>query len=176
MSDIPDLPGPTRLRARERYAEAILSALWKLAEQDDRRMTADKDGVYFCGSLHIVVRELIPQAQQGEVVNILKSTGAVTNVSHGFWRLNRRHVFEDDEGNAIAADVPSYGHDSQRTVNDRNMRTLASRVDDLETQVENLTKVVMGLSEVRTQLVEEPKTVTGQAHVELVDDLLNMNE
>jgi hypothetical protein len=162
-----------RMRAQDRYAQEVLTYLWENAEAlgETGTVTVDADGVIFHGSLHMFIKKIRDRAQAGDVVNILRESGAVRSVGHGLWELCREHVFEDEEGNPIVVDVVSYHGDRPQRINERNIIALSGRVDELEGRLNALQEIVMVLAGEEQQDVgtesntdaEESQALTGVA-------------
>lgn len=152
---------PSQKKAQDRYAEDVLEYLWSHVGEleESGSVTVDENGVIYNGSLHMLIRRVRGSAQAGDVVNILKETGAVRSVSHGHWELCRRHVFEDDYGNPIEVrPVPGHGDRPIRVVQDQ-LRNLAGRVAKLEDTVEKLVAILIQNVTVNPEdLVEEVST------------------
>lgn len=130
-------------RAQDKYAQQILDHLWKNAEE---LCDANAEGIFFRGSLHQLVRRVIPQAQAGDVVQILTSSGAITHPAQGLWQLQRPEVFYDEKGEPVDFDKPSFNRDTHRTITDRTIRDLAGRVDKLERQQATIIGILQGWS------------------------------
>ena len=132
-----------RMGAQERYAQELLDYLWA-HEEDILSRTAD--GVFYQGSIHMLTRRVTPSGQAGDVVNVLKESGAITNVAHGVWKVNREQVFTDEEGNPVTFDAPTFGHDSRSKIHDRAVAALEKRVEKLEAQMEQITRLLVKIA------------------------------
>jgi hypothetical protein len=141
-----------RIRAQDRYAQGTIDYLW---EHKEKLCEETSDGLFYRGSIHNLVKEIYQSAQAGDVVNILRKSGAVSSVSHGLWEIRRKTVLTDEEGNAIEFDVASYGHDSARTMQERNIRELGKRLEVLEANYEALTVIVVELAKEAGLSVDE---------------------
>lgn len=134
-----------KIGAQERYAQGVLDHLWQNAV-DLCQVTTD--GTFFRGSMHQLVRRFEPRAQAGDVVNILKESGAITSVAHGVWLLKQKSIFFDDEGKVIdPTRTVQYGHDSKERIIGQNFDDLNKRVLALEERVSTLTTVVVAALE-----------------------------
>jgi hypothetical protein len=130
-----------QFKAQERYAQETLDYLWDNAEDI---CVANADGVFYQGSLHMLIGRIRPSAQRGDVVNILRESGSIANAGHALWELRRRQIFEDEEGNPVEFDAQTYGHDSKKTIDARNLQALNDRVSQLEDEVTALKAIVIG--------------------------------
>ena len=138
---------PRKFRAQERYSQEIVDFL---REHRDNYLTATADGLFYEGSFHQLVRKIIPSAQAGDVVNILRDTGTISQVSHGMWEIRRQNVFFDDEtGEPVGANAEQYGHATKAKQTSSDMQQLNKRVTELEDRVTTLTSIIVGWAEGR---------------------------
>lgn len=137
---------PRRFRAQDRYAQQTLDYLW---EHVDELCEATPDGIFYQGSLHMLVGKINHAAQKGEVVNILRESGAIRHVGQSMWQLIRKEVFFDPQGNPVDFDAPTYGQDTQKRMTERNFQVLNQRVIALEDGMAKLTEVVVKLIQER---------------------------
>jgi hypothetical protein len=147
--------GDKKWRAQDKYAQDFLTYMW---ENADTLLEVSEDGAYYRGSPHMLCRKVLPKAQAGDVVNIMKESGALISIEHGLWQLLRKEVFFDDEGNPISFDAPSFGHDPKGKVIGRQIREVSERVDALEDKFNKLTEVVVGLA----KRLREPVVTSSQ--------------
>lgn len=137
-----DIKEPERkYRAQDRYAQEVLTYLWDHAADI---CEASEDGVFYRGSIHMLVRKSQPRAQAGDVVSILKSVGAIQQVQHGLWLLVRKEVFFDDNGRPVEMDQPTFGHDTKGDMQLKTMQDLGKRVSKLEDGYAALTAIIVG--------------------------------
>jgi len=122
----------------------LLKYLWDHVEE---KCVADADGIYYPGSLHALLKDVIPSAQQGEVINrILVPSGAVLRVGQGRWKLMRKRVFEKDDGTPQEmGEAPTVyaSHATPIQMLEGKVRALNARVFELEKQVLALTKILI---------------------------------
>jgi hypothetical protein len=131
-----------RYSAQDRYAQHVLDYLWDNAEDI---CVAGPEGVFYKGSLHMLVRQVRPSAQAGDVVNIMRSSGAVIQAGHGLWQLIRRAVFATENGEPVNFNQPLYGHEPLARIQDRNFAELNKRLSDVEGQLSQLQSLVLGI-------------------------------
>lgn len=85
-------------KALDTYAQDVLDYIHEHAAQwsdaDDPRISADADGWYYNGSLHILAKEISPRAQPAELVRRLETTGCVANVKRGVWKIIHDKVLD----------------------------------------------------------------------------------
>lgn len=138
-----------KFRAQERYAQDIVDYFFTQAEMYLTSGKAEKtdEGICYHGSLHQMVKRILPSAQAADVVSILQESGAVRNIAHGYWEFLRREVFYDEEGKPISFDAPSFGHDSQRIIRERSMNALHDRITVLERKYDVLEQAVVAMAE-----------------------------
>ena len=136
---------PRKFRAQERYSQEIIDFLW---EHRDDYLTATADGLFYEGSFHQLVRKVIPSAQAGNVTNILRDTGTISQVAHGMWEIRRKNVFfDDDTGEPVGLNAEQYGHATKSKQATSDLQQLNKRVTALEERMTTLTSIVVGWAE-----------------------------
>lgn len=112
--------------AQERYAQQLLDWLYGTIEPDE------KDKRFFEGSLTSLLKDLIPKAQYGDVVNrILVPSGAMTRVYNGCWQIHRQQLFPEDR---VAVKVQS----ADRNIMEQRMTAIENRMGMLEAEMREL--------------------------------------
>ena len=128
-----------RFRAQERYAQDVVDYLW----EEGHTELAPEGQKYYRGSIHQLIRKVQPKAQAGDVVNVLRQSGAVVQAAYGVWEVTRERVFFEADGTPIEFTAPTYGHDTKDMVHTRQFQELNRRMEDLEKQVEGLTELYL---------------------------------
>jgi len=91
-------PAPTTIHigAQEKYAQGVLDYLYA---HQETACDFDYYGMYYLGSLHMLVRRLYPKAHDGKVVEVLLRYDSVIKTDkRGRWLVNRQDLFRDREG------------------------------------------------------------------------------
>lgn len=128
-------------KAQERYAQEILDYMWN---HKDTLCDETPDGVFYRGSIHLLLRSIIPRAQAGDVVNVLREAGAVERISQGVWKLRRTQVFFDDDGQPLdVSPAVSYGHETAMSALRKQVKTLTDKVDSIEKQFEAIASLIV---------------------------------
>lgn len=142
---------PKRMTAQDRYAQDVIDWLWAHQEL----MNTNEEGVvFFRGSMHQLVKKVTPRAQAGDVVNILRESGAISQAAHGIWEICRKHVHTDDEGNPVEMGAVQFGHATKAQQFEGQIQELGKRVTSLEGRIEDLTTAVIELATEVKNVVE----------------------
>lgn len=134
---------PRKLSAQDRYAQELVDWLWA---HDELLDTNEEGVVFFRGSIHQLVKKVTPRAQAGDVVNILRESGAISQIAHGIWEICRKHVHTDDAGNPVEMGVVQFGHATKAQQQEGQIQELGKRITALEEQVGSLTEAVVHLA------------------------------
>jgi hypothetical protein len=129
-----------KMRAQDRYAQETMDYLWTNA---DELCEASSDGIFYRGSMHMLIRKIIPSAQAGDVVSILKESGAIYTPAHGLWELRRKDVFFNEDGSPVDMDTVSGNKASLKVQQAQAQHVLNERVSELEGQVESLKQIIL---------------------------------
>lgn len=142
------------LRAQEMYAQTVLDYLNENAES--------MEGVlYYRGSVHTLVKQLCPKAQVGAVVGTyLKGLNAITNVSHGYWRVNRQKLYFDNSGALVSDTLPEYANVSRTTALEDRELGMIRKMQELERTTQQLVQVMMAFNQKLTDAYERINLLT----------------
>lgn len=140
---------PRKIRAQEKYAQQMIDYIWDNVEElvESGQAIMNKDGFFLKAGIHSFVRGLIPQAQPGDVVNVLRRSGCIEQAAQGLWEIHRRNVLMDDEGNPIEYEAPKFGHATQIEQSGRMFQDYNKRLTELEERMDVLTAIVIDQSE-----------------------------